>query len=216
MVGIHRGHQPYDGVMLLHLLATRLGRYPRFLIHPSLTKPPFLADFMGKLGGILASRDNADHILDAGGMLAIFPEGIQGAFASYRDAYRLRSFGRHEYVRMALLHQVPLVPFVTVGSAEIFPILAKIQWPLFQRHTLWPCLPITPTLSTVPLPSKWHTEILEPIDLASKYGPEAAGDSKLVRALGEEIREIMGERFEAMAAQRPHRFWGTIWAEEGT
>ncbi|MEM6454299.1 MAG: 1-acyl-sn-glycerol-3-phosphate acyltransferase [Acidobacteriota bacterium] len=211
LVGIHRGHQPYDGVMLLHLLATRIGRYPRFLIHPSLTKPAFLSDFMTKLGGVLASQANADHLLARGRPLALFPEGIQGAFVPYREAYTLRRFGRHDYVRMALRHRAPIVPFVTVGSAEIFPILAKIHWPAFERHTLWPCLPITPTMSTVPLPSKWHTQILPSIDLTTSYGPEAADDARTVRTIGKEIKALMNDRLQAMVAQRKHRFWGSIW-----
>ena len=44
-------------------LVTRRNRIPRFLIHPSLTKFPFLADFMAKLGGIMACQENGDWVL---------------------------------------------------------------------------------------------------------------------------------------------------------
>ena len=57
LVGMHRGFMPFDGVMALYALVRRVGRIPRFLIHPSLTKFPFLADFITKLGGIRPSGE---------------------------------------------------------------------------------------------------------------------------------------------------------------
>ncbi len=60
LVGMHRGFMPFDGVMTLFALVTKRNRIPRFLIHPSLTKFPFLADFMAKLGGIMACQENGD------------------------------------------------------------------------------------------------------------------------------------------------------------
>ena len=138
LAGVHRGFMPFDGVMALHLLVRETGRYPRFLLHPTLLKFPFLSDFMARLGGVPACRENAERILAREGMVAIFPEGIRGAFTPYRRAYRLGRFGRDEYVRIALRSRAPIVPFVTVGSAEIFPILGRIDWGWWKRRTEWP------------------------------------------------------------------------------
>jgi len=80
LAGIHRGFMPWDGVMALDLVVKQTGRYPRFLIHPGLVKFPFLANFMTKLGGVLACQENAERILESGELLGVFPEGIQGAF----------------------------------------------------------------------------------------------------------------------------------------
>ena len=121
LVGVHRGFMPFDGVMAVLAARRAVGRTPRFLIHPSLVKLPHLAPAMMKLGGVPACRDHADRVLGAGGLLGIFPEGIRGAFSRYRDAYRLKKFGRDAFVAMALANDAPIVPFVTVGSAEIFP-----------------------------------------------------------------------------------------------
>src|SRR5436305_8149102 len=60
LTGVHRGFMPWDGVMALHLLRREIGRIPRFLLHPCLVKHPFLANYMTKLGGILACQENAD------------------------------------------------------------------------------------------------------------------------------------------------------------
>jgi len=213
MVGVHRGHQPWDGVMMLHLLERRLGRLPRFLIHPTLVRFPFLAPYMIRCGGLHASQENADWVLERGELLGVFPEGIRGAFAMYKDAYELRKFGRGEYVRMALRHRVPIVPFVTVGSAEIFPILGRIDWRWWQRVSEWPFFPITPTLSLVPLPSKWHTRFLPPYDL-SEYPPEAAEDRRVVREIGREIKAHIQSTIDEMVERRPAIFWGSIFERE--
>ena len=127
LTGVHRGFMPWDGVMAVVAVRRAVGRVPRFLIHPCLVKPPFLANYMTKLGGIVASGENADRVLSSGELLGMFPEGIHGAFTLYRDAYKLGKFGRDEYVKMALRNRAPLIPFVTVGSAEIYPILGPAR-----------------------------------------------------------------------------------------
>jgi len=213
LVGLHRGFMPWDGVMALHLLVQKLGRYPRFLIHPGLIKFPFLFNYMTKLGGIIACQENAAYVLERDEMLGLFPEGIRGAFALYRDAYKLGKFGRDEYVKLALRHRAPIVPFVTVGSAEIFPILKKLDWSWWKRNTEWPAFPITPTfpfLPPVPLPAKWHSQFLEPIHIEQRYPPEAANDPSTVRAISLEVRNIMGEAIGKMLSRRKSIFYGSV------
>ena len=216
LTGVHRGFMPYDGTMALHLLVRETGRYPRFLLHPTLTKFPFLADFMTKLGGIMACRENADWVLGHDGLLGIFPEGIDGAFTPYRRAYRLGRFGGDEYVRMALRNRAPIIPFVTVGSAEIYPILGRIDWAWFKRLSEWPYLPITPTFPLVPLPlpSKWHTRVLEPLHVEAEHGPEAADDVEVVRAISAEVRRRMEAAIAEMLARRRSIFFGTVFDGE--
>jgi 1-acyl-sn-glycerol-3-phosphate acyltransferase len=215
LVGVHRGFMPWDAVMTLHLLARELRRYPRFLIHPGLIRFPFLFNFHTKLGGVVACQENADRVLSRDEILAIYPEGIRGAFALYRDAYRLGKFGRDEFVRMALRRRAPIVPFVTVGSAETFPILAKLDWGWWKRRTEWPFFPLTPTwpLAPVPLPSKWHTQFLAPVHVGHDYPPEAADDPAAVRALSREVKGRMEGALREMLRRRKSVFFGSIFGE---
>ncbi len=213
LVGVHRGFMPWDAVMALHLIVRNLGRYVRFLIHPGLIKFPFLFNFHTKLGGMIACQENAEFVLEHDEMVGIFPEGIRGAFTLYRDAYKLGKFGRDEYVKIALRHRAPIIPFVTVGSAEIFPILKKVNWAWWKRHTEWPAFPITPTfpfLPPVPLPSKWHTQFLEPFHVENRYPPEAADDAEVVSAISQEVRSRMEEAIGEMLRLRHSIFFGTI------
>jgi 1-acyl-sn-glycerol-3-phosphate acyltransferase len=216
LVGVHRGFMPFDGLIAAHQIAHATGRLPRFLIHPGLVKFPFMHDFMIKQGGMIACGDNAGAVLRADGLLALYPEGIHGAFRLYRDAYRLGRFGRDDYVRMALRHRAPIVPFVTVGSAEIFPILAKIEWAWWKRYSEWPFIPLTPTfpMAPVPLPSKWHTEYLEPLHVERDYPAEGAEDDAVVRAIGSEVRDRMAEALTWMVGRRRSVFFGSIFPPE--
>ncbi|HJP91131.1 MAG TPA: 1-acyl-sn-glycerol-3-phosphate acyltransferase [Pyrinomonadaceae bacterium] len=217
LVGVHRGFMPWDAVMALHLIVRNVGRYVRFLIHPGLIKFPFLFNFHTKLGGIIACQENADFVLKRDEIVGIFPEGIKGAFLLYRDAYKLTKFGRDEFVKIALRHRAPIVPFVTVGSAEIFPIIKKVNWAWWKRNTEWPTFPITPTwpfVGAIPLPSKWHTQFLEPLHIEDRYPPEAADDPEVVSAISQEVRSRMEEAIGDMLRRRQSIFFGSIFEEE--
>lgn len=219
LVGVHRGFMPWDGVMMLLAAHRETGRWVRFLIHPGLVKMPVLAPYMNKLGGVVACRENADWMLEHGRLLGVFPEGIRGAFRLYRDwakvGVRPGRFGSDEFVRQALRHGVPVVPFVTVGSAEIFPIWAKIRWRWWRRVAEWPFVPVT---TPIPLPSKWHTRMLEPVDLrarARQLGGDpdpatAADDADLVEALSSEIQAELQHRLDDLRRRRKGIFRGSI------
>jgi 1-acyl-sn-glycerol-3-phosphate acyltransferase len=215
LTGMHRGFMPWDGVMALHLIVKHTGRYPRFLIHPSLVKFPFLSNFMTKLGGMMACQENADYVLERNELLGVFPEGIQGAFVPYSKAYKLLHFHRDAFVKMALRHQAPIVPFVTVGSAEIFPILAKIKSRFWTQYSQWPAFPITPTFPLVPLPlpSKWHTRFLPPIHVEKEYPPSAASDAGIVRMISARVRDLMQNAVDDMLKSRHSIFSGSIFPE---
>lgn len=212
VVGIHRGFMPFDAMMLVHSVAGAHRRIPRFLIHPGLLRFGPVAKVIRKLGGLLATRENGDRVLASGELLGLYPEGVGGAFALYRDAHRLQRTGRPEYVRMALRNRVPIIPQVTVGPAEIFPVFHQFHWQWWKKATGWPCFPITPTfpLLPLPLPSRWHTWVLEPLPVHEQYPPEAAGDRQLVRELGREVEGRISAALGWMVERRPGLFRGSL------
>ena len=215
LAGVHRGFMPLDAVMTFNLVVQELERYVRFLIHPTLIKFPFQANFITKLGGVIACQENADRVLQEDQLLGFYPEGIHGAFTLYRRAYGLSKFGRNEFVKTALRNRAPIVPFVTVGSPEIFPIIARIHWPWWKRLTQWPFFPIAPPfpLLPIPLPSKWHIQFLEPMHVEDQYGPEAADDEAIVRKISREVRDRMQAAVEAMLERRRSVFYGSVFEE---
>jgi 1-acyl-sn-glycerol-3-phosphate acyltransferase len=76
LVGNHRGFMPWDAIMVLHLIVRNANRVPRFLTHPGLLKFRLIADFVTRLGGVLACRENADLVLAADEILGVLPEGV--------------------------------------------------------------------------------------------------------------------------------------------
>ncbi|HTD22321.1 MAG TPA: 1-acyl-sn-glycerol-3-phosphate acyltransferase [Terriglobales bacterium] len=215
LVGMHRGFMPWDGVMVLHQLVQKAGRFPRFLTHPGLLKFPFISSFVTKLGGVIACQESADRVLESGELLGVFPEGVRGAFTPYREAYRLKSFGRDAFVKIALRHRVRIVPFVTVGSAEIFPIFATIKSRRWTRYSDWPCLPLsTFPILPVPLPSKWHMQFLPAIHLGEQYPREAAQDASVIKAISLEVRNRMQQAVDEMIRKRRSVFFGSIFEPE--
>lgn len=209
LAGIHRGFMPFDGVMLVHLLSKYAGRIPRFLIHPGLVKYPYLSTFLIRIGGVIACQENADAVLNGREILGVFPEGIRGAFRMYnRDVYKI---GKHRdnYIKTALRHRVPIIPFVTLGPAETFPIFGKFESSWWKQRTHWPFIPLTPTANLIPLPVKWHFKILAPIS-TEHFPADAANNRSVVRALDQQVQQQMQSAIDEMLTRRRSVFWGTV------
>jgi 1-acyl-sn-glycerol-3-phosphate acyltransferase len=213
IVGPHRGFMPLDAVMIVHLVTKYAGRVPRFLLHPTLVKFPVLTRFMWRMGGVMACEKNAEWVLNRCDILGVYPEGIHGAFKMYRDAYKLGKFGWPNYIHWALKHNAPVVPFVIVGSAEIFPILGKIPLPWLKQYLEWPFIPVTPTFPwlPVPLPTKWHVQFLPALDPAGVRAEAARIGVDPVGLIGRRVREAIEAATDEMRAKRRSVFWGNIW-----
>jgi 1-acyl-sn-glycerol-3-phosphate acyltransferase len=215
LAGTHRGFMPWDAVMALHLIVRNTGRVPRFLCHPGLLKFRLVRNIITRLGGVLACQENADRILAADEILGVLPEGVEGAFSLYRDAYKLASFGRDDFVKMALRHRVPIIPFVIVGNAEILPMFARVKSRWWKRHLQWPYLPIsTFPIVPFPLPSKWHLQFLAPVNVQETYSPEAARERSVVKAISLKVRATMQDALDEMVSRRRSIFWGSIFDSE--
>ncbi len=208
-VSNHRGFMPLDAVMHLSLLFTHTKRVPRFLIIHSLLRTPFLANFLTKLGGVVASQENAHRLFDQGEIVGIFPEGIRGTFSPYKTTYRLRSFARSEFARMAVENQAPVIPSAVIGHAEIFPIIGRIDSSWVVKELGWPYLPIAPMfpLAPIPLPVKWHVRILPPVPLEGLTPADAEND-RLMRSYSDYIQHIVQTNIDDMLPRRTSLFHG--------
>jgi 1-acyl-sn-glycerol-3-phosphate acyltransferase len=184
------------------------------LVHPGLLKYPFIANFITKLGGVLACQESANRVLENDELLGVFPEGVEGAFTLYRHAYKLQSFGRHTFVKLALRHHAPIIPFVTVGSAEALPTFARIKSRRWTRLTDWPYLPLsTFPLLPVPLPSKWHIQFLPPVYLEGQR-TLAGQQGALVKAISLDVRARMQQAVDEMLRRRRSIFFGSAFVPE--
>jgi 1-acyl-sn-glycerol-3-phosphate acyltransferase len=211
-VSNHRGFMPLDAVMHLSLVLSERGRIVRFLIIPCLLYFPFLANFLTKLGGVIASQENAARLFEEENLVGIFPEGIRGTFLPYRQTYQLRDFSKSAFAQLAIAHQTPIIPVAVIGHAEIFPIIGRIDSTYLKLKTGWPYFPIAPPfpfLPMVPLPSKWHIRVLEPVSV-SGLRPEDAQNEKITRELSRHVQSLVQRNIDHMLARRKHIFWGKV------
>jgi 1-acyl-sn-glycerol-3-phosphate acyltransferase len=196
LVANHAGILPWDATMMSVALMRHhpLPRHPRFLVLNWAFDLPYVSVFMRKVGGVPASHHNAERLLKQDQLVAVFPEGVKGAGKDWSQRYRLQRFGRGGFVELALRTSAPITPVAVVGSEEIYPKLGESR--LLARLTGAPYFPLTPTfpllgpLGAVPLPSKWRIEFCPPIETA-QYGPERAGDRRLLLELSERVRDAI-------------------------
>src|SRR4029079_19747132 len=139
-------------------------------------------------------------------LVAVFPEGEKGMGKLWKDRYRLQRFGRGGFVKLALRTAAPIIPVAVVGAEEAAPMLGKVTW--FAKNIGIPWIPVTPTFpwlgpaGLLPLPSKWHVAVGEPIDFGAAHGPAAGHDLLLVNRLADQIRTQIQDMIEALLSQR--------------
>ncbi|MBC7644632.1 MAG: acyltransferase family protein, partial [Thermoleophilia bacterium] len=203
---------PFDGAMikLALLRETDTPRHVRLLVLDWLMGLPWIADLMKKTGQVLACSPNASELLLRDEVVAVFPEGIKGMSKPFSQRYNLERFGRGGFVRVALKTGSPIIPVAVVGSEEIYPKIGNI--PFANKLIGAPFVPMTPFFplfglaGLIPLPSKWHIEFCEPIDV-SQYPAEAADDRSFVLELSERIRATIQERLHENLLRRQTPFW---------
>jgi 1-acyl-sn-glycerol-3-phosphate acyltransferase len=171
--------------------------------------------FIGPLDGVLrrlgvieASRENAAVALHSGAVVLVFPGGD---YDSYRPTFEntIDFNGRTGYVRTAIEAGVPIVPTVSIGAQETQLFLTRGNWlakKLGISKIRMDILPITLGFPfglsmifppNLPLPSKVVTEVLEPIDIAERFGKDPD-----VGEVDEYVRAVMQSALDRLAKQR--------------
>ena len=196
IVANHAGTVPFDAIMTKMALLDEhpAHRHLRELAADLALRVPIVGPLARKTGSTLAHEEDARRLLTSGELVGVWPEGFKGIGKLYRDRYKLQRFGRGGFVSVALRSQVPIIPVAIIGSEEIYPMLANVQF--LARLFGFPYFPITAQfpllgpLGLVPLPSKWVIDFGEPIDTTA-YGPEAADDPMLVFELTDRVRDTI-------------------------
>ncbi len=159
--------------------------------------PPRLADVPGlgmlatKLGMVPEHPANLHRLLDDEDQLVlVFPETRQDRVKPLSSRYRLRSFERVEFVRLAADAGVPIVPVAILGSEEATPLVSGLG--LLGR-----VVPLRVGIP-VPLPARFRLRFLQPVRTDRlREGP--AGRST---ELAENVRALIQENLYEMVAAR--------------
>lgn len=218
VVGNHSGGQtPPDLPVLLTAWWRERGEdEPVFaLFHSFVMGMPGVGRLLGRAGAVEARPDAAEEILSDGGILIDFPGGDHEVFRPWKDRNRIDFDGRLGFIRLALRTQVPVVPSVSIGAHETVVVLARGERlahafgidRVFRTKVLplvfGPPLGVVPAgIPTLPLPSKITVELGDPIDWASRYGPEAADDDAVLQRCYDELTGTMQATLDRLAADR--------------
>ncbi len=213
LVANHSGTLPYDGSMIRLAISNDhpAQRDVRFLVEDFVYYLPFIGTFMYRVGGVRASRENAERLLKSEHLVAVFPEGVKGIGKYYSQRYHLQRFGRGGFIKLALDTQSPIIPVAVIGAEEIHPILFRSS--LLAKPLGIPYIPITPTLpllgplGLIPFPTKWSIHFGAPIDL-SNYGKETLEDELEIHKLSEMVRQTIQRMVTEALKKRSSVFWG--------
>lgn len=201
------GYLLYDGLINYHPEPRRI----RFLVTKFLLKAPLVGKSLRAYGCIPACYDTATKLLREQDLVFLYPEGEKGTGKLFKNRYKLVEF-HAGFVRAAIETGSPLIPVVTIGGDEIYPMLANIKplakvmnAPYFPITPFWPWLPFP--FNFVPLPVRIMTCVWRPFHL--KYPPEAAGDIDLMKKIADDIQSDIQCKVNDLLAIRtsPFKKW---------
>jgi 1-acyl-sn-glycerol-3-phosphate acyltransferase len=202
LVANHSGQLPFDAAMLGVSLLIELDppRYARALVEKWVPTLPFVSSFYARLGQVVGTPENCRRLLAADEAILVFPEGVRGLNKLWRERYRLQDFGLG-FMRRALEAEAPVVPVGIVGAEEQAPALFDLK--RLARLLSMPALPVTPTLLSLPLPTRYHIHFGAPLRFTGSPDDEDA-------VLEEKVAQVKGavqKLLDDGVRQREHVFW---------
>jgi 1-acyl-sn-glycerol-3-phosphate acyltransferase len=164
-----------------------------------------------KYGTVAASPDNARKALESDAALLVYPGGDYEVHRPIWEGNKVDFDGRKGFIRLALEHDVPIVPVVSIGGQETSLFLSRGEHlakllaldKLFRLKVLpislaipWG-LNVGDMLGHWPLPAKITIEALPPIHLRDEFGADPDLDE-----VYDHVIRVMQETLDALAAER--------------
>jgi len=200
LAGNHSGNAfPYDAMIVDALLWERDGFRPGLKFRSVFEKElalawwmrPFgLDNFWRRCGGVDATFDNIDRLLEAGRRVIYYPEGVPGIGKGFFRRYELQRFST-SFVVLAARHDVPVHPLYIVNAEWIVPFcftLRPVDW-LVDRLLHVPFLPLPMAALGIAFPFAWYLAF--PIRLVA-----VVGESIDVRGMLRKVAGVSPERAE--------------------
>jgi len=213
LVGNHSGgNMTPDTIVFTLAFNTYFGVERHFyqLAHNLVLSMPGLGS-LRKFGTVAASPENASTALESGAALLVYPGGDYEVHRPSWQRNRVDFDGRKGFIRLALKHDVPIVPVVSIGGQETALFLTRGERlaKLFALDRLFrlKVLPISiglpwglnvgDMLGHIPLPAKITIETLPPIDLRTEFGPDPNLDD-----IYDHLIRLMQDTLDALASER--------------
>ena len=213
LVGNHSGGNTSPEVVTVTLaFYTYFGVERRFfqLAHNLVMAMPGLG-FLRKYGTVAASHENSEKALESGAALLVFPGGDYEVHRPSWERHKVDFNGRKGFIRLALRHDTPIVPIVTIGGQETALFLSRgdrlAKLLRIDKTLRLKVLPISLALpwglnvgdlvGHFPLPAKITSQVLPPINLREQFGDDPDLDE-----VYDHIMHAMQTTMNALAAER--------------
>lgn len=233
----HSGNAfPHDAIILDALVWVSKGLREemklRSVFSPKLSatwwmRPYGIDDWWRRCGGIDMKFRNYDYLLQHGGRVIYYPEGIPGIGKGFNRRYQLQHF-YSSFVVLALQHHVPVYPVYSVNAEWVNPTSITLKWldRLSDRFLKIPFLPVPaaiialffPFFFYLAFPANMKFVVGDPIDVRSRLikmgGDPDHPDDEIIRELTEDIRQEMQLQLQhnlEQYGQKPYDVSG-LWA----
>jgi 1-acyl-sn-glycerol-3-phosphate acyltransferase len=211
VVANHSGVLPMDAIMLqVGVLDEHPAERNLRLLSADLVYAVPVLGRLAKISGHVPARPaEAEHLLNSGELVGVFPEGFKGTGKPFRNRYQLQRFGRGGFVRTALRTGAPLIPCAIVGAEEIYPMVA--DWEELAATLKLPYFPITPLfpwfgpLGVIPLPSKWIIEFCDPVP-TDGFTKDQWEDEDVIAELADKVKDTIASKIDELLAERGPAF----------
>jgi 1-acyl-sn-glycerol-3-phosphate acyltransferase len=156
------------------------------LAHDLVFKVPGVRAMLSRYGTVPASPENMKRALERDAALLVYPGGDHETYRPSWESSDIDFAGRTGFVKLALEHGCPVVPVVAIGGQETALFLgqgrdlaSRLRLDRLLRLKVLPAQVAPPFGLTVldlpgriPLPAKITVQVLPPIDLGERLGPE--------------------------------------------
>jgi 1-acyl-sn-glycerol-3-phosphate acyltransferase len=166
LTGNHTIYGLLDIPMLVLEVYEKTGRVPRGLADHNHFALPVWRDLLVRFGAVRGTRESCARLFEAGEVVLVFPGGGREVMKHKHEQYRLVWKERIGFARLAIQHQVPIVPFASVGVEDMFEIVVDADDILSS-----PAGALLRALRITEQPWFRHGEILPPIARGKGLGP---------------------------------------------
>ena len=176
-----------------------------------LVVPQFKPLRLPKFGTVAASPTHAEQAFRLGAAVLVYPGGDYETHRPTWQSAKVDFAGRDGFVRLALRHDVPIVPVVSIGGQETALFVTRgerlARLLALDRAFRLKVLPISVALpwglnvgdflGHLPLPAKISIEVLPPIRLREVFGVDPDPG-----AVYQHVVAVMQDALDTLAAQR--------------
>jgi 1-acyl-sn-glycerol-3-phosphate acyltransferase len=166
------------------------------------------------LGAVRAGHETAGRLFEAGKKTLVYPGGDVDKLRPWRQRDRIEFDGRDGFARLAIRHDVPVIPVVVQGAHSTVIIVDDLHWlarllrtDRYLRVSRWPLmislpwgLTLGPSPPYFPLPAKIRIEFLEPVGFR-RTGLEASRDDVYVADCARRLRWRMQSALDRLAGR---------------